>query len=93
VTKNQFVASQIATLAGFLPTFLLSGFIFEIGSMPWPIQAITYAVPARYLIPSLQTVFLAGDQWALILPNIAIMLGFGAFFFLLSFRATRRSLD
>jgi ABC-2 type transport system permease protein len=93
VTKNQFVASQIATLAGFLPTFLLSGFIFEIGSMPWPIQAITYAVPARYLIPSLQTVFLAGDQWALILPNIGIMLGFGAFFFMLSFLATRRSLD
>jgi ABC-2 type transport system permease protein len=92
-TKNQFVASQIATLAGFLPTFLLSGFIYEIGSMPWPIQALTYLVPARYLIPSLQTVFLAGDQWALILPNILIMLGFGAFFFGLSFRVTRRSLD
>jgi ABC-2 type transport system permease protein len=92
-TKNQFVASQIATLAGFLPTFLLSGFIYEIGSMPWPIQALTYLVPARYLIPSLQTVFLAGDQWGLILPNIGIMLGFGAFFFLLSFRVTRRSLD
>lgn len=92
-TKNQFVASQIATLAGFLPTFLLSGFIYEIGSMPWPIQGLTYLVPARYLIPSLQTVFLAGDQWALILPNIGIMLLFGAFFFMLSFRVTRRSLD
>jgi ABC-2 type transport system permease protein len=92
-TKNQFVASQIALLTAFLPTFLLSGFLFEISSMPWPIQLITYAVPARYLIPSLQTVFLAGDLWALILPNIAIMLGFGAFFFFLSFRATRRSLD
>jgi len=92
-TKNQFVASQVALLTAFLPTFLLSGFLFEIGSMPWPIRMITYAVPARYLIPSLQTVFLAGDLWALILPNVAIMLGFGAFFFFLSFRATRRSLD
>ena len=92
-TKNQFVASQIALLSAFLPTFLLSGFIFEISSMPWPIQAITYAVPARYLIPPLQTVFLAGDLWGLILPNIAIMIGFGLLFFLLSFRATRRSLD
>lgn len=92
-TKNQFVASQIALLSAFLPTFLLSGFIFEISSMPWPIQAITYAVPARYLIPSLQTVFLAGDLWGLILPNIAIMIGFGFLFFLLSFRVTRRSLD
>jgi ABC-2 type transport system permease protein len=92
-TKNQFVASQIALLSAFLPTFLLSGFIFEISSMPWPIRMITYAVPARYLIPSLQTVFLAGDFWGLILPNIAIMLGFGLLFFLLSFRVTRRSLD
>jgi len=61
--------------------------------MPWPIQALTYLVPARYLIPSLQTVFLAGDQWGLILPNIGVMLLFGAFFFGLSFRVTRRSLD
>lgn len=92
-TKNQFVASQIALLSAFLPTFLLSGFLYEIASMPWPIQLITYAVPARYLIPPLQTVFLAGDMWGLILPNILIMLGFGVFFFALAFRATRRSLD
>ncbi|WP_213982503.1 ABC transporter permease [Sphingomonas sp. dw_22] len=92
-TKNQFVASQVALLSAFLPTFLLSGFIYEIGSMPWPIQALTYLVPARYLIPCLESVFLAGDQWALILPNIGIMLLFGAVFFLLSFRVTRRSLD
>lgn len=92
-TKSQFVASQVALLTAFLPTFLLSGFIYEIGSMPWPIQALTYLVPARYLIPSLESVFLAGDQWGLILPNIAVMLGFGALFFTLSFRVTRRSLD
>lgn len=92
-TKNQFVASQVALLTAFLPTFLLSGFLYEIASMPWPIQALTYVVPARYLIPPLQTVFLAGDLWGLILPNIAVMLGFGALFFFLSFRVTKRSLD
>lgn len=93
VTKNQFVASQIALLSSFLPSFLLSGFLFEISSMPLPIQLVTYAVPARYLIPSLQTVFLAGDFWSLFLPNILIMLAFGIGFFLLSFRTTHRSLD
>lgn len=92
-TKNQFVASQLALLSGFLPSFLLSGFIFEIGSMPTAVQAITYLVPARYLIPSLQTVFVAGDSWGLFGRNIAIMLAFGALFFLLAYRATRRSLD
>ena len=92
-TKNQFVASQIALLTGFLPAFLLSGFLFEISSMPWPIRMLTYIVPARYLIPPLQTVFVAGDLWGLFLPDIGMMLVFGAIFFALSFRVTRRSLD
>jgi ABC-2 type transport system permease protein len=92
-TKNQFVASQIALLSAFLPSFLLSGFLFEIASMPTFIQAITYAVPARYLIPSLQTVFVAGDQWGLFVRDIAAMLCFGAVFFALTFRATRKRLD
>ncbi|MCB2050630.1 MAG: ABC transporter permease [Novosphingobium sp.] len=93
VTKNQFVSSQIALFAGFLPTFLLSGFMYEISSMPVPLQAITYIVPARYLIPSLQTIFLTGDVWPLFLPNMAALLVFGAVFFFLAFRVTRRSLD
>jgi ABC-2 type transport system permease protein len=88
--KNQFMASQVALLTAFLPSMLLSGFIFEIESMPRWIQLITYAVPARYLIPSLQTVFIAGDLWGLFLPNMAVMLGFGALFFALAMRATRR---
>jgi ABC-2 type transport system permease protein len=92
-TKNQFVASQIGLIASFLPTFLLSGFLYEIPSMPKWIQAITYVVPARYLIPALQTLFLTGDVWSLFLPNIAMMLLFGFLFFFLSFRATKRSLD
>lgn len=92
-TKNQFVASQTALLASFLPTFMLSGFLYEISSMPAWIQALTYLVPARYLIPSLQTIFLTGDIWAQFLPNMGIMLLFGLFFFRLSFRATKRSLD
>lgn len=89
-TKNQFVASQVALLSAFLPTMLLSGFLFEISSMPKPIQAITYLVPSRYLIPQLQTVFIAGDDWSLFLPDIAALIGFGMLFFFLTVRATRR---
>ncbi len=92
-TKNQFVASQAALLSGFLPAFLLSGFIYEIGSMPTIIQYITYIIPARYLIPSLQTVFLAGDIWPLFLTDIAAMLGIGAVFVFLTARTTRKSLE
>ena len=89
-TKNQFLASQVALMSGFLPAFLLSGFLFEISSMPTVIQWITLAVPARYLIQSLQTVFLAGDIWPMFLRDIAIMLLIGAIFFLLAARSTRK---
>lgn len=89
-TKNQFVASQIALLTAFLPALLLSGFLFEIASMPRWIQVITNVVPVRYLMPLLQTVFLAGDIWSLFLPGIGVMLGFGVLFFALTVRITRR---
>lgn len=89
-TKNQFVASQVALVSGLLPTLLLSGFIFEINSMPKPIQAITYLVPSRYLIPQMQTVFIAGDDWSLFLPNMVTLIGFGFLFFFLAVRATKR---
>jgi len=89
-TKNQFLASQLALLSAFLPAFLLSGFLFEINSMPRVIQWVTTIVAARYLIPSLQTVFLAGDIWPMFLQAIAAMLLIGAVFFVLAARSTRK---
>ncbi|RAH97396.1 hypothetical protein DLJ53_29830 [Acuticoccus sediminis] len=90
VTKNQFVASQVALLTAFMPSMVLSGFIFEIKSMPLVIQAITYVVPARYLVPSLQTVFTVGDIWPMFLHASAVLLGFGLVFFALAVRVTHR---
>ncbi|AVA25840.1 ABC transporter permease [Rhizobium sp. NXC24] len=89
-TKNQFLASQLALISAFLPAFLLSGFLFEINSMPTVIQWITFIVPARYLIPSLQTVFLAGDIWPMFLRAIAVMFAIGCVFFLLAARSTKK---
>ncbi|MBP2444471.1 ABC transporter permease [Rhizobium leguminosarum] len=89
-TKNQFLASQLALISAFLPAFLLSGFLFEINSMPTVIQWITFIVPARYLIPSLQTVFLAGDIWPMFVQAISVMLTIGAVIFVLAARSTRK---
>jgi ABC-2 type transport system permease protein len=89
-TKNQFLASQLALISAFLPAFLLSGFLFEINSMPTVIQWITFIVPARYLIPSLQTVFLAGDIWPMFTRAIAVMFLIGCVFFALAARSTRK---
>ena len=93
VARNQFVASQLALFTGFLPAFLLSGFLFEIDSMPAPIRLLSYVVPARYFIVSLQTAFLAGDVWALYLPNMLAMLVIGGLFFGIATLKTRKSLD
>ena len=90
VTKNQFLASQLALVSAFLPAFLLSGFLFEIDSMPRIIQIITFIVPARYLVPSLQTVFLAGDVWPLFARSIGVMLLIGLILFAIAARNTRK---
>jgi ABC-2 type transport system permease protein len=92
VTKSQFIASQVALIATFLPAMLLSGFVFDIRSMPIALQYITYVLPARYFVTLLQTIFLAGDIWAVILPDTA-MLALMAFIFLAAaHRATRKTL-
>jgi ABC-2 type transport system permease protein len=56
--KNQLLASQIAMVSTFLPSFLLSGFMFSIANMPKAIQIITYAVPARYFVTLLKGIYL-----------------------------------
>jgi len=71
--RNQFVAAQVAIIATFLPAFILSGFVFDIGSMPAWVQWITRIVPARYFVSILQTQFLAGDIPAVVLPNLAAL--------------------
>ena len=93
VARNQFIAAEMALLSGFLPAFLLSGFLFEIDSMPLPIRVLTYVVPARYFVSSLQTVFLAGDAWSGLLPNMLAMLLIGLVFFALARARTPKSLD
>ncbi len=93
VTKNQFVAGQVAIITTFLPAFILSGFIFDIGSMPGVVQAITHIVAARYFVAILQTLFLAGNVWPVILPNALALVLMAAFFLGLSRRKMRKRLE
>ncbi len=91
--RNQFVAGQIAIITTFLPAFILSGFIFDIGSMPAVVQAITHIVAARYFVSILQTVFLAGDVWSVILPNAAALAIMAAVFLGAARLFARKRLD
>ncbi|MHB8920270.1 MAG: ABC transporter permease [Halothiobacillus sp.] len=93
IARNQFVASLIAIITTFLPAFMLSGFIFDIGSMPGWLQNLTYIVSARYFIVILHTLFLAGDVSSVIWPNTLAMLVIAAFFLGASRRKIRKSLE
>ena len=92
-TRNQFVACQAALIVGFLPAFELSGFLFEIDSMPPPIRLLTQALAPRYFVACLQTIFLAGDVPSVLVPNGLTLAGFAAVLFFLLYRSTRRRLE
>ena len=91
--KNQLVASQLTMLVTFMPAFMLSGFLFDLRSTPIVVQVISYALPARYYVALLQTVFLAGDVWSVIVPNTLALAAMAAALALGSRFAMRKTLE
>jgi ABC-2 type transport system permease protein len=71
--KSQLGACQMALLATFLPTFLLSGFIFPIDQMPVVVQWISALLPARYYVSILRNVFLKGTAVSLLATQITAL--------------------
>jgi pyoluteorin transport system permease protein len=90
--RSQLVASQVTLLVTFMPAVMLSGFLFDLRSMPAPVRLVTYALPARYYVALLQTVFLAGDVWGVLLPNAAVLASMAAVLLLLTRGVTRKRL-
>ena len=73
MADTQQVAFQLALLTSYLPTLMLSGFIFPIASMPEALQAITYAVPARYFLIALRGIVLKGVGVAMFCQELAAL--------------------
>jgi ABC-2 type transport system permease protein len=78
LAETQQVAFQIAILTSYLPTLMLSGFIFPISSMPVPLQTVTYAVPARYFLEVLRGIVLKGVGAAMFWQELAALAVFAA---------------
>jgi ABC-2 type transport system permease protein len=76
LAETQQVAFQLALLTSYLPTLMLSGFIFPISSMPAVLQAITYAVPARYFLIALRAIVLKGVGLSVFWRDIAALVVF-----------------
>ncbi len=73
LTKSQFVSSMTTLIVSFLPAVFLSGFLFDLHSMPAAVRLLSYVLPARYYVGLLQTLFLAGNIWGVVLPNAAAL--------------------
>ena len=93
VARTQFIASQIAMLVAFLPGMFFSGFLFEVASMPALLRAFSAIVPATYYVRGLQTIFLAGDIAAVLVPCTLILALMSAVLLVLTARNTRTRLD
>jgi ABC-2 type transport system permease protein len=73
LVKSQFLASQLAMLLTFLPAMMLSGFLYDLRSMPAVIRGITYVLPARYAVTLLQTLYLAGNVGGVVWLNLGVL--------------------
>lgn len=92
LAKTQLLASQAAFVATFLPAFLLSGFMFDIGNMPPPMQGVTYLIPARYFVAFLRGLYLKGSGLAQLWPECLLMLAFAVLMTGLAIRSFKKRL-
>jgi len=92
-TKNQFLASQVALLSSFMPSLMLSGFLFDLRNVPVVIQFIGKALPATYFMELIKTLFLAGNVWPLIFRNCAILACYAVLLLSVARAVTRKQLD
>jgi ABC-2 type transport system permease protein len=93
VTKNQFLASQLAIISSFMPAMMLSGFLFDLRNVPAVIRLVGHLLPATYFMELIRTLFLAGNVWPLIFKNCAILMGYAILLMGLARFVTRKKLD
>jgi ABC-2 type transport system permease protein len=93
LVKSQFLASQLAMTLTLMPAMMLSGFLYDLRSMPVFIQGISYAMPARYAVTLMQTLYLAGDVQSVVWSNLGVLTAIAATLLVLTRLATRKQLS
>lgn len=92
-TKNQFLASQLVILMTFLPSVMLSGFVFDLRNVPDVIAAVSYALPPTYFMELIRASFLSGtDAWT-VFKDCGILAGYAVLFFYLVTRSLKKTLE
>jgi ABC-2 type transport system permease protein len=91
--RNQLLASQMAMVLTFLPSFLLSGFTYAISNMPTPIQLVTHLIPARYFITLLKGIYLKGIGWQVLVMEVLFLLIFSTLLIIITILRFQKRLD
>ena len=86
VTNSQQIAMFIALVGLFLPTVMLSGFMFPIENMPWPLRIISNAVPAKWYYTIVKSVMIKGVGFSMIWKEVLVLAGMLFFFLVLSIK-------
>ena len=92
-TKSQFLASEAAVILSFMPTLMLSGFLFDLRSVPLAARIVGNILPATYYMEMLKTLFLAGNNPVILLRDSAALLVYAVLFMGVAIRFTRKNLD
>ncbi len=91
--KSQVLATQVAMVVTYLPALLLSGFLFDIASMPPFLQGLSYLIPARYFITVTRGIFLKGVGATVLWPQALLMLGYAVLGLGLAARTFKKELQ
>jgi ABC-2 type transport system permease protein len=91
--KSQVLATQVAMVATYLPALLLSGFLFDIASMPRFLQGVTFLVPARYFVVVTRGIMLKGVGPSVMWPQAVFMLAYAILGLGLAYRFFKKELD
>ena len=92
VTKNQFLASQVALIASFMPAVMLSGFLFDLRNVPVVVRWVGHLLPATHFLELIKTLLLAGNEPAIVVPDMLLLAGYAAGFLAAARLATRKRL-
>jgi ABC-2 type transport system permease protein len=93
VTRNQFQASQLALLTSFMPAMMLSGFVFDLRNVPVVIRVIGEVLPATHFMNLIKTLFLAGNNTAIVLRECGILALYASVLVVAARHTLRKTLD
>jgi ABC-2 type transport system permease protein len=93
VAKKQFLASQVALVFSFMPTLMLSGFIFDLKSAPTAAYYIAHIFPATWCVDLLQTLFLVGNVRELVIRDLLVLSCFAGGMLCLAGKNIKKTLE